>query len=100
MLMLGNKYSDVVDTHSERLMALHQPTFLYNMEQNQGFLHSCDIYPNDLATILKQNFMHARYPTDHVNINPFCPICLTYVAPHHPFLAYFSNIFGKTYLAH
>jgi hypothetical protein len=81
-------------------MGTHHSPFLYNIDQNQGFLHSCDIYPNELATILKQNFLPLRYPNDNAHANPFCPVCLRFVAPTQPFLGYFSNIFGKTFLAH
>lgn len=98
--MLGNKYLEGVDTHSERLTSIAHMPFLYNMNQNQGFLASCDIYPHEMPTILKHNFTALPYPAHNNPNNPFCPICLKFVAPGTSFLGYFAAIFGKTYLAH
>jgi hypothetical protein len=81
-------------------MSLNSPAFLYNMNQNQGFLTSCDIYQNELATILKHNFHPMPYSSHLQTLNPFCPLCLAFVTPDSPFLGYFAPIFGKTYLAH
>jgi hypothetical protein len=97
--MLGKKCPEGMECRSEKLPPA-LPAFLYNMNQNQTFLLSCEIYPHELPTILKNNFQLRPHPPQKQPHNPFCPICLKFVPPDAYVFSYFASIFGKTYLAH